>query len=959
MGFRRLYLIYCIFTILPFSLESQVKTIGLPEIRNYKRADYQSGTQNWDIDQDKNGNLYFANNNGLLQFDGSSWQTYTIPNSSNVRCVKVDNTNGRIYVGGYNEFGYFKSNEDGRLVYFSLLKLIENINLKVLDFIWKIHIYNDEVIFQSFERAYIYKEGKIKLLNPISRFQFSFSVNNKLYFQDESNGILEYKNGKTYPLKNTSSFFKNTEVWGMFEMPNNELLIATLEKGLAVYANGKVIPWNTDADAFIKKNSGLGGVMFDDNLIALNSVLDGIIICDLNGKIVQHINYKKGLQNNTILSSFVDDKNNLWLGLDNGVSFLNENSALSYFGFSNNLSAVYASVVFNGNLYVATNQGVFYHSLNDTFKNDEFKLVEGVNSQSWNIQIIEGELVCANNRGALAINKQNVVRTLDNKGYFGFKTIPNHSNFVIGSNYAGFALFEITKKGLEYISQIEGIDKSSNFFEVDSSYLWLKRDENLYRMTLSDDFKRIMATKVIIELLPSKDHFQSIQKINDKIYFQSKNKFYTYLKEQDVFYEDEKLSNLFKDTPFVNYVIEDSRKNLWYTFDETLGAFIKDKNGEFKNILSPFSNLSGNLIENYLSINTIDSTNVFIGLTSGLAHYDPEFSENNRTKPKVFIRSFSFGNDTIVQGNPQKNNFDLTIPYTSNNIGFTFSSPTFENIENVVYAYQLEPFDSLWSNWSRTTVKEYTNLPEGDYKMRVKVQNSFGIQSNEAIFSFSVSPPWYRHYLAYIGYFILFLFILYSISLRVKMKLRKDKYYDTLEQRKLYLEKESKIRKEQYQLEKEIEKLKRDKLKTKILAKDKELVNNSLQVVKKNKVLNGIIYKLKEMDVDSMNETTKFQINKLKKSIVKEVNANNSWKDLEKHIKNVHFEFLKRLKEKHPTITPRELDLATYLLLNMSTKEIAEIMNISKGGVELARYRLRKKLGISRKESLTGFLMNI
>ena len=113
------------------------------------------------------------------------------------------------------------------------------------------------------------------------------------------------------------------------------------------------------------------------------------------------------------------------------------------------------------------------------------------------------------------------------------------------------------------------------------------------------------------------------------------------------------------------------------------------------------------------------------------------------------------------------------------------------------------------------------------------------------------------------------------------------------------------------------------------------------------------------MDVDSMNDTTKFQINKLKKSIVKEVNANNSWKDLEKHIKNVHFEFLKRLKEKHPTITPRELDLATYLLLNMSTKEIAEIMNISKGGVELARYRLRKKLGISRKENLTGFLMNI
>ena len=96
MKFRRLYFVYCIFVLIPFGVISQVKTIGLPEIRNYKRTDYHSGTQNWDIDQDKNGNLYFANNNGLLQFDGSSWQTYSIPNSANVRCVKIDKVSGRI-----------------------------------------------------------------------------------------------------------------------------------------------------------------------------------------------------------------------------------------------------------------------------------------------------------------------------------------------------------------------------------------------------------------------------------------------------------------------------------------------------------------------------------------------------------------------------------------------------------------------------------------------------------------------------------------------------------------------------------------------------------------------------------------------------------------------------------------------------------------------------------------------
>jgi DNA-binding CsgD family transcriptional regulator len=136
-------------------------------------------------------------------------------------------------------------------------------------------------------------------------------------------------------------------------------------------------------------------------------------------------------------------------------------------------------------------------------------------------------------------------------------------------------------------------------------------------------------------------------------------------------------------------------------------------------------------------------------------------------------------------------------------------------------------------------------------------------------------------------------------------------------------------------------------------------VNNSLQVVKKNKILNGIIHKLKDINIESLDESTKFQFSKLNKSIIKEVNVDKSWKDLEKHIKSVHFDFLKRLKEKYPAISPREMDLSTYLLMNMSTKEIAEIMNISNGGLELARYRLRKKLDLTKKENLVGFLMSI
>jgi DNA-binding CsgD family transcriptional regulator len=292
-------------------------------------------------------------------------------------------------------------------------------------------------------------------------------------------------------------------------------------------------------------------------------------------------------------------------------------------------------------------------------------------------------------------------------------------------------------------------------------------------------------------------------------------------------------------------------------------------------------------------------------------------------------------------------------------VKFRFSSPTFENVENIKYSYKLNGFDEEWSNWSSATIKEYTNLREGKYTMNVKVKNSFGIISDTASIPFTISPPWYRHFIAYLFYLILIGATIRVIRDRIKIKIRRNKYYETIEQRRLYLEKEARIRQEQFNLEKEIEKLKNDKLQLNLLSKDKELVTNSLQVVKKNKILNGIIQRLKDIDTSTFDENNKFQFEKLRKSILKEVNSDKSWKDLEKHIKNVHFEFLKRLKEKHPTITPRELDLSTYLLMNMSTKEISEIMNISGGGVELARYRLRKKLDLEKKESLTGYLMRI
>ncbi|TDD96633.1 helix-turn-helix and ligand-binding sensor domain-containing protein [Flavobacterium cellulosilyticum] len=938
-------------------LLGQEKVIGLPEIRNYKKADYNGDPQNWEIDQDKNGNLYFANNKGLYQFDGFSWHKYSLPNSGLIRSFKIDKS-GKIFVGGENEFGYFKPNLKGKMEYFSLSNSINKVNLKLMDIVWKIHLYNDEVIFQTFVKAYILKGNNLTLLAPPSRFQFSFQVNNRLYFQDHSLGILEYKNGKLYPMQGTTSL-NGDEIWGIFPMPENKLLIATLNNGLYLYDYKKIIPWNTQANTFIQKYDCLGGTTLNNKFIILNSSTNGIIIFDTSGKIIQHINHEKGLHNNTVLASYVDDKNNLWLGLNNGIAYINENSPNTHMGYSYGLSTVYASAIYKENIYVATDQGLYYHSLIDNHKEEAFKFVEGTSGQTWNIQVIDNQLICGSNKGALIIDNGKIINKINSLGHLYFKKIPNKPDFMIGTNYNGFGLYKKVSNNWQFIDQIDGINSYPYSFAIDNKYIWYKKDDLIYRLTISEDMKKFENIKTYKNISIIDKVIGSIQNINNVIYFQTNNHFYTYSASKESFVKDEKLSAIFKNIPKIKSLNEDADGNLWYVFNESLGVLMKDQNDKFKNVVAPLSNFTGNLVTNFFSVSTINSENIFIGLTDGLAHYNSKQKNNYSNKPKAIIRSFIHSGDTLILNNGQKKIDKHKLPYKFNNVKFTFSSPTYENLNNVEFSFLLEGFDSNWSNWSNTAAKEYTNLREGNYVMKLKVRNSYGVQSDETSLLFSISPPWYRHSLAYFIYIAFIFLSIYFIRERMKIKIRRNKYYQTVEQRKLYLEKEAKIRLEQYELEREIEKLKNEKLKEKILVKDKDLVSNSLQIIKKNKVLNGIMSKLKNINEEPFEASTKSQFTKLKKSIAQEVSSENNWGNLEKHIKNVHYDFLKRLKEKHPKISSRELDLSTYLLINMSTKELAEVMNISTGGVEVARYRLRKKLGLNNKENLHSYLMNI
>ena len=111
------------------------------------------------------------------------------------------------------------------------------------------------------------------------------------------------------------------------------------------------------------------------------------------------------------------------------------------------------------------------------------------------------------------------------------------------------------------------------------------------------------------------------------------------------------------------------------------------------------------------------------------------------------------------------------------------------------------------------------------------------------------------------------------------------------------------------------------------------------------------------MTNSNLDENHKSGLNHLVKRIDKDINNEKFWKVFDSYFDEVHQDFLTRMKEKHPDLSPKELRLSAYLRMNISTKEIATLMNISVRGVEVSRYRLRRKLNIDRDTNLTEYIL--
>jgi len=956
--------------ILQVHLIGQIKSIGVPEIRNIPRNEYGGDGQSWDIIEDKQGNLYLGNNAGVLKFNGENWSLFPVNNKSIVRSL-ASGSEGRIYVGAYNEIGVLEKSDRHGLQYRSLNHLIPE-QARNFDDVWKIHQTRFGVIFQSFEYIFIYSNDTIEVLKPQERFGYSYYLDGTFYVVDKGIG-LRVLTGNSLQTISDDPVFSSDEIHSLASFGSNDLLIGTLGNGLYTLKNGHLKAWETEISQQLMEHKLYCGSAVD-KLYLFGTIKNGLYIVDQNGQINQHLNRSNGLQNSTILSLFLDHQKNIWLGLDNGIDFIRASLPISYINYNNNISTSYSSITYKDRLYVGTNQGLYTKKVADlnNYSDIKYDLIDGTDGQVWNLTVHDGKLFCGHTNGAYIIEGTNAKKITEVRGIWNFQKIPGREDLLISGTYDGLITFSKGKDGSwKFRRSVKGLDISSQKLIVNEDLtFWMSHGYlGIYQFKLNEDLDSVVSLKEfkgsqnLPETLPYMLH-----ELKGEIFLSTVEGIYKYNEAEELFYKPENLNHFFSDLQLIYLIKEDARGNIWYSSENGMGVYRLLEDGTFKKISTPFLDLRTELISPFDNIHVQNPENVFIGTQTGLVHYDHTINKNYFSETSAYInrvRISSKVSDSLwhCSGNAQMDKrllkAEFSVPYSFNHISFEFNSPDLENAKHLEYSYRLNNFDEEWSEWNPASIKEYTNLHEASYIFEVRARNTYNNISNVAQFHFMVKPPLYRSKYALILYLLIGIVIVIAIVFSLFKRMEKIRSQEKIKHLSAFQKKEERLQEQKVAAEKEVIQLRNEKLRADMKHKNKELATSTFHIIQKNKFLNSLKQELSKLSYSAKSEQVEIELKKISRKIDKDIQNEKNWEVFDRYFDDVHQEFLGRLKELHPELTPNELRLSAYLRMNISTKEIAPLMNISVRGAEISRYRLRKKLKLDRHDNLTEYIMQV
>lgn len=926
---------------------------GLPFVTNHTALDYGAGIQNFEIVQDDLGRIYVANNLGLLEYDGKNWLRYGL-NNTKVRTAFFG-MQDRIYVGSQGDFGFLEPNALGQLSYVSLA---DSLPLAQRDFdeTWKIFGVGNRVYFCTFKRIFVYDGSGLRDISNGKRLDISFQLGERLFTQVQGEGLMEIGENDFEELPG-GIFFKDKRVSNILPFDKERWLVSTFSQGLFLFDGRSSSPFEMKGNFWRNEYLINFSTRLNDGSIALATQNAGLFVIDREGNLLSHVDKAAGLMDLTINYIFEDNQNGLWLAMNNGIARVDLFSPFSMVDDRLGLEGSgYTALKAGNKVYLGTNNGLFVWEKGSLIK------IQGTDGQVYSVQLIQGEVILNHHNGTFSIVGNQAFPLSTIQGAWVIKVHPKHPDYFIQGTYTGLNLFQKINGKLAFVQEIEGFSESSRVMEFDGTTLWIAHGyKGVFKVALSNDLTRVVASKqyTSAEGFPT-DDLINVFRVEDRLIFTANGGVFEYDVQQDRFVPVNEINELFGYGSVMADLETDALGNVYFIEQSRLGILRQEKNRQRSLHYSPFNKVKRLWNDDLANVSVLDDQHILIGAKQGFIHYQPDLDQVSKDPPQVFFREIRnrgeedrllFSGHGILSDSTRKFDFD------QNSFSFDFGSAHFESEGELEFQYRLLNFEEEWSPWSTDSKKEYTNLREGDYVFQVRAKSIFDAVSEPLAFNFTVKPPFYRSIFAYLVYGLILGSLLYFCFKWLDKRYKKQALALEQENFKALRKKDDVIESITQRSEEEIIRLKNAQLQAEVEYKNQELTSSAMNLIQKNKLLTNLKNSLKTLSSEPLTAETNAELVRLVRSIDKDLEGNEHWSAFADSFDQVHGKFITRLKESFPELTPQEVKFSAYIRMNLNTKEIANLLGISVRGVEIGRYRVRKKLGLSRQDNLTNFLL--
>lgn len=757
-----------------------------PPVGNFTPRDYGDDhvPENYSICKDQRGFIYSGNIGGLLQYDGHEWQFIPIQNGVKIDVVTYIG-NEQIACGGLKMIGLVKPDEKGKMKFHSLLHLIPD-TLKEFE-ILTIQKSGKKIFFQSEQVIFIYENGKIKTVFPKNSFFRSYACDGRIFVRDRENGLMEWKND-SFQLFASDTLNKNYGFFGLVNWDEDHFLLAEHELGFFKLhkKTGEIssIPSFFYED-FLPRIFDL--IQLDHHRFAIATSNHGVVILDKDLELKARISRNDGLKSSYINKITLDNSGNIWAATSGGISYIDINSPLHFYGENSGLPGnVEAVQTIGANYYAGSSSGLYLLPQAYTDDSKPWRKVEAINSQVNALDVNERDLIVASGNGLWAGTLNSYV-LINSGNYQSVKFIPG-INQIVALTPTHLDIFD-NKYNLLQSFALDIYVQRSHSIAFDTSVngrtrVWIGLTiQGVLRLDIEDSGEMKWERYDEVDgLMPG-----MVKPFNfiGKIIFLTESGFQHFISEEEV---AKSLTEEQKEDPNFNRGFFDEFKIPGKSIKGRVSSMALDNgriylslNGKLcyfdqkgKKHEKEFSTLHLGRINDLICF----QNQLWIVASEGAAQFNPYHFKKIKHPFKTYFRKIQDKSDKIhmeeffVNGNKfsvhQSDSEIPEIPYSANTITIRFSTDYFDHTNKMEYSYLIEGNEGKWSKWSKENKVTLNNLHEGDYVLHVKARNVYGVVSDEAVFRFHILAPWYRTWWAYLSYFLIAVVIVF-IAIKVSV----------------------------------------------------------------------------------------------------------------------------------------------------------------------------------------------